>query len=258
MRLPVLLSAIVVFLAGCSAPTTPEPTTSTTMAAAGTCGITLDELPGHAEVGTHSIVVTPDCDFEWSSQHVAAHYATTSTDTPSLQHYTTACTPVSGSYADDEILVDCAFTTQGTYYLRGHSIIMNGGQAQHYWTEEFIVKVVPAQPAPTTGVDVSVWNMPSNVQANETFTFHLVVTSTEPRSSDHMGAHFANASSPTGSITHYAAACNHVAGNVSGEFDITCSFPEPGTYYLRGHARFGTTGAFEHNWALETQIVSRA
>lgn len=72
--------------------------------------------------------------------------------------------------------------------------------------------------------------------------------------SDHMGAHFWNAtmSDPTGSLGN-STACAHRGGEMPGRFTAMCTAPmQPGTYHLRGHMRMtDDAGAMHHYWSDE-------
>ena len=80
--------------------------------------------------------------------------------------------------------------------------------------------------------------------------------------SDHIGAHFWNMSvmDPTGMLGN-ATTCAHTGGEMPGEFGAMCTAPmEPGTYYLRAHARMddGHAHGLHHYWGGEMPFTIAA
>lgn len=100
------------------------------------------------------------------------------------------------------------------------------------------------------------------VQAGLNFTFTEHIDGTIVTQSTHIGAHFGNATHDLAqaSTTTYTKACVH-AGTPStpkslpGDFEITCTAPaQPGTYYLRGHARENVNGSDVNWWSDEVHF----
>lgn len=68
--------------------------------------------------------------------------------------------------------------------------------------------------------------------------------------SDHIGAHMWNRSiaDPTGMLGN-ATSCAHTGGEMPGEYRAQCTAPmQPGTYYLRAHARMMDDDGQMHHW----------
>ena len=94
--------------------------------------------------------------------------------------------------------------------------------------------------------------VPSTLAPNATFQGTLTVRSSsgEHGTSDHVGAHFWNATQadPTAAIGS-STACTHRQGNTElpGSFNIECTAPAtPGTYHVYGHVRI--SGGTTLNW----------
>ena len=77
---------------------------------------------------------------------------------------------------------------------------------------------------------------------------------------DHVGAHFWNRSAmdPTAMLGN-ATTCSHGAGEMPMEVQATCRAPmEPGTYYLRAHARMPGDDGMHHYWGDERTFTVAA
>lgn len=101
---------------------------------------------------------------------------------------------------------------------------------------------------------LTVSNFPAvAVSKNSAFSFQLAITGSETKTSDHIGAHFGPSAVSQPTVAAYANACNHIAGDVPGNYVVTCTAPnQAGTYYLRGHLRLGADAATHtHSWASE-------
>lgn len=268
--LPILSTialALALAVSGCAGPS-PTPTktaaTTTSPAAGGTCNISLKELPAHPASGNWSLKVAPTCSFSYTSDHVAAHFATTSTNTPALTHYTRNCSIDTDVRSGEEVAVTCSSNAPGTFYLRGHARIMNAGTMQDYWTDEYLVVVPQNMTTPTPGSPtVHLYNMRSAAKAGAPYDFLVRVSWTVPPPgvpTNHTGAHWSNMTNATGSgsTTHYNQACAHGTGTVPGDFASSCTFTNTTTTYLRGHSRFETGGALTDFWSEELAVLIRA
>jgi hypothetical protein len=239
-----------------------DPTTATTPPVTGTCTMDIGRIPGHTAVGNATVQLVPVCTFPWTSDHVAAHFASTSSDNASLTHYTTACQVLSGGMGDS-FNTTCAFPANGTYYVRGHAIIMNGGEAQHFWSPEYMVVVLSQMPEGASGAPtVTVYNLRSYATAGQNYTFRVESNwaIAEPVESTHMGAHWGNMSHATGSVANYPGAppCSHVTGPVPGSFQTSCNFDMAGTMYVRGHVRLTHVDPTEDYFSPEFGVTVRA
>lgn len=95
---------------------------------------------------------------------------------------------------------------------------------------------------------------PATAKAGEAFTFTLKIEGGDAKSSDHIGAHYGKTSTSEPSTTVYTNTCPHTTGSVPGTFQVTCTVPDPGTYYLRGHLRTNTSGTLENFWTTEHSV----
>ncbi len=102
---------------------------------------------------------------------------------------------------------------------------------------------------------LTVHEAPATATADETFTFNMTVEGDVEHATDHLGAHYGNQSTDEPSTDVYDKACNHQATTVPGEFEVTCTISEPGTYYYRGHMRIQADGETYNWWSAEHTLV---
>lgn len=88
---------------------------------------------------------------------------------------------------------------------------------------------------------LSAEGVPATVAVNTTFDFTLQVQGDMDRNSDHVGADYwaFSTDDPTEDRVRRKGACTHLVGehDVPGTFDVSCTFVDTGTLYLRGHVR---------------------
>lgn len=102
--------------------------------------------------------------------------------------------------------------------------------------------------------DLVAAGVPAKAEAGKAFTFSVTAAGPEARTSDHLGAHYGSATSNAPSTTVYAKACAHTTGNLPGTWQVTCTIAEPGTVYLRGHARTNESGTLKNFWTSEFKV----
>lgn len=107
--------------------------------------------------------------------------------------------------------------------------------------------------SPTPGVDnesfaLETAGVPAAVRANESFSFTLYVNGTDEASSDHIGAHYADNATEAPSASSMGG-CEHQSGDLPGEFTVTCTIAQPGTWHVYGHARVTQDNATVQWWA---------
>lgn len=105
-----------------------------------------------------------------------------------------------------------------------------------------------------TGYTLTTSGIPTIVTAGNNFTFKLNVVGPIAES-DHIGAHYANEELATPSASTMKA-CAHTAGQLPGQFDVTCTL-EGGEWYVYGHLR--TMGEDNHThdyWAAPVKVVA--
>lgn len=219
--------------------TTPEPgTISETTFALATPGV-----PTQIETGrTFNFTLFVNGSTSISSDHVGAHFGTTTSTTPSTSVYDNECVHQAGTLPGT-FVVACTIKTDGTWYLRGHARITSQNQTFNYWGPEHTVKV--------RNFTLTATNVPPTAVGNVSFTFRLNVTGNETLTSDHVGAHWSWNATNNPSTTTLPNECVHQSGSVPGVFDVTCRIPAggltPTKAYLFGHARF-TDGDFQTNY----------
>jgi hypothetical protein len=117
----------------------------------------------------------------------------------------------------------------------------------------------PSGPAPPDDSSylVTIEGFPvTPVPSNAAFTFTDRITGEHVRASDHIGAHFGLNRTEAPSTTAYPFACLHQSGDLPGTYEVTCTAPaEPGTYYLRGHARIGQGNESVSWWSGEQAFL---
>lgn len=90
------------------------------------------------------------------------------------------------------------------------------------------------------------------MEAGANLTFRNRVLGSVQAYSDHIGAHFGRNSTTSPSTVVYNLTCAHQVGNLPGVFTVNCVAPqEPGTYFLRGHARITEAGGNVDWWSEE-------
>lgn len=182
-----------------------------------------------------------------ASDHVGAHYGTSTSNEPSTTVYPSACPHQAGTLPGT-FTVTCTVTSPGSIHLRGHARATEAGAQLDFWSSESVVIVEPA------GYTLTVADLPANVTAGKNFTFTLTIAGGGPEESDHIGAHFGMSASTEPSTTVYPSACPHQSGTVPGVFMVTCSVAEPGTYHLRGHLRITKGDTQENYWSEERML----
>ena len=105
---------------------------------------------------------------------------------------------------------------------------------------------------------VRTFDAPSTALAGTPFSFNVTIEwgSVLGASSDHMGAHHWT-TSQSGPKVAGAGSCSHVSDNRNLPQDLTtsCTGAQPGTLYVRGHARIMNGGTLQDYWAPEVPVV---
>lgn len=225
----------------------------------GGCRLEAHDVPARVAVNeTFQVDVTPECGFQWESQHVAAHYASARSASPSLSAYPNACSVHPEKAAGPHQSVNCTIARAGTYYLRGHAQVANGGQTQDLWSIEFVVVAGPA-PTPMVGApSVRAFDVPSTAKAGRAFAFNVTVAwgSVLGAKSNHMGAHSWTSSQANPQVAG-AGSCSHVTENrtLPQRLSTSCTGTQAGTLYVRGHARIENGGSLQDYWSDEVPVV---
>lgn len=114
----------------------------------------------------------------------------------------------------------------------------------------------PAEPKPLYALTVS--GLPTAVEEGRNFSYVLVAAGNVSANSTHLGAHYGPTSvaDDAASTSVYTQVCAHQtsATPVPGRYNLTCSVPGNGTWYLRGHVR---VGADNDSWASEATLTVR-
>jgi hypothetical protein len=100
-------------------------------------------------------------------------------------------------------------------------------------------------------------DVPATVAPGAQFEIENMIGGHLEATSDHIGAHFWNATQahPTENLAT-STACVHQAGDMPATYMVTCTAPmEPGTYYIRAHARGMEHDETFHWWSDEESFV---
>jgi hypothetical protein len=100
--------------------------------------------------------------------------------------------------------------------------------------------------------------VPDVATAGQEFTFDLTVDGDLEWTSDHIGGHFGMNSTDEPSTTKYEKACVHQAGDLPGEFEVTCTLHHAGVWYLRGHTRITLDGGEQVNYWTDREYLVTA
>lgn len=214
-------------------------------------------FPQAVEAGANfTFVLTATGGENATSDHLGAHFGNTSAPTaaPSTSVYARACphitnvTDVPGTYH-----VTCSMPTAGTWYLRGHVRVGDNNS----WGDEMTLVAREAW-TPSGNYTLNLTGVPTMARANENVT--LTLSMEGPTGvSDHFGAHFGRNSTDAPSTNEYPFVCTHQATptTVPTTHTMTCSFPTPGVYHLRGHLRIseGLIPQTNNYWTGEYAIL---
>lgn len=227
-------------------PPTPEPTLSNTTFAVTTTGV-----PAQVKVGQKfNFTVTATGSTTYTSDHVGAHVADNATMPPILGG-TRSCDH--GALAlPGAMMTNCTLDTPGTWHVFGHARGIEGNMTFEWWASPTPVKVRDFVLNLTAG--------PATPQpANTNFTFLLSINGTENATSDHIGAHFFNATTGEPSLATAAGGCAHTTGPAVNSFQISCSVPNTGTtprnVYVRGHLLLTEGGVTLDWWSAPVEVV---
>lgn len=127
----------------------------------------------------------------------------------------------------------------------------------------------PTTPPPANGTDnetaglandsytLAAIGIPAQVEAGKKFNFTLFVNGTLSRTSDHIGAHYADniTVSPPGAGRRD---CEHPTGAVPGVYLVNCTITTPGTWHVFGHLRLAENGTTYNYWAAPQAVKVRA
>lgn len=245
-----LTAALAVALAGCTqTPTDDEPADDEPA----DLQPTATGLPDVVPVGqpfTFPLQVAGDTA---QSDHIGAHYWTAPPQDPTAEFDQQAggCVHTTGSLPDT-FDVTCTLDEAGTYTLHGHVRLGSGDNTQDEWTGAHDVQAVAAY-----GLSYAT-EVPAETTAGQSFSFELLVEG-EAGSSGHIGAHYWTEATedPTGDFSAQAGGCLHVEGTheLPGQFEVTCTIDEPGTYHLRGHVRTHDDSGGANHWGPGVSVT---
>lgn len=235
-------------------PATPTPPVNETPALGNdTYALATAGIPAQAEVGKpFNYTLYVNGTFEATSNHIGAHFRNTTEGALSASAMG-ACSHIgTNETLPGEFNLTCTLDTPGTHYVYGHVRITENGETYNYWAEPRAVKV--------RNYTINLTGVPSTAQASsQNFTFTMAIQGTENVTSDHIGAHFWNATTSAPTAANAAGACSHVAGAAIDTFTVTCQIAHagvtPGTYYLRGHLRITEGGSQVNFWSSEHEVT---
>lgn len=186
-----------------------------------------------------------------TSDHVGAHFAGNDTSPPTAPGRKD-CEHPNGAMPG-VFVVNCTIQEPGTWHVFGHARLNESGELVNFWATPFAVKA--------RAFNLTVTNMPTAPQVSKgNFTFTLTINGTENVTSDHIGAHFWNATTETPTVANSAGACAHLPGETGavGTFTVTCSIENketgPKDFFLRGHVRVTEGGSALNFWSTEQKV----
>lgn len=247
-------------------PVNATPTTPTTPAANDTgnategltnasYALTAVGIPAQVEVGrAFNFTLFANGTLNRTTEHVGAHYADNVTTTPPGPGRRD-CAHATGS-VPGVWLVNCTISQPGTWHVFGHLRLVENGTTYDYWAAPQAVKV--------RNYTLTLAGFPTTPQvSNQSFTFTLNLTGTENVTSDHVGAHVFNASTPNPTVSAQVApavgVCTHGSGFTAGNHTVSCTIVHngaaPGTYYVRGHLRITEGGVQTNFWSAEHTVT---
>lgn len=233
--------------------TTPPVTNETTPLSNSSYTLATSGIPAQVLLGQRfNFTLYANGTREATSDHVGAHFADNTT-TPISAATSQACEHASGALPGN-FNVSCTISQVGTWYLYGHARGNESNTTYDWWATPVAVKVrnytLNLTGAPTTPLT-----------SNQTFTLLLNVTGTDNVTSDHIGAHWFNATTTAPTAASSAGACAHLNTGVIDVHRVECSIPNTGTgpktFYVYGHVRVIEGGVTLNWWSapVEVQVV---
>lgn len=215
-------------------------------------GLAAAGAPGQAKPGSKfNFTLFANGTTTHASDHIGAHYANNDTAAPNASAMK-ACDHATGNLPG-QFVVTCTLADQGTWYIYGHARITDTSQHDWWVATPLVVKV--------RDYTLAVSGIPTNAQTSGgNFSFQVNISGTDNVTTDHIGAHFWNASETNPTIQNAAGACAHIASGAVGNYTISCSITNPGAlaphdYYLRGHLRIVEGGTTLEWWSPEQKVT---
>lgn len=185
-----------------------------------------------------------------STDHVGAHFADNATTTPLVASAMRTCEHGMGSLPGS-FNVACRIDQTGTWYVYGHARANDTGGTFDWWATPVAVKVrnytLNLTGAPTTPV-----------LGNQSFTLTLAINGTDNVTSDHIGAHWFNATTASPTVAGSGGACAHVNAAVVGSHAIECRVPNTGpapkAAFVYGHLRITEGGVTLEWWSTPVEV----
>lgn len=226
---------------------TPTPALDSSTYSLSTTGVPGQALPGEA----FNFTLYANGSVNATSDHIGAHFSNNDTTNPPGAGRGD-CAHQSGDLPGT-FVVDCTLASEGTWYVWGHARINDSGEIRNWWTAAPSVVKVRNYTLNATG-------FPTNPPASkQNFTFTLRVNGTDNATTDHLGAHFWNATQSAPTVANSAGACAHTnATGVIGTFTVTCSIENTGLtakdFFVRGHLRISEGGSTLNWWSDEVKV----
>ena len=211
-----------------------------------TSGIPAQALPGQR----FNFTVYANGTQNVTSDHIGAHYADNATTGPNATAMK-ACEHQQGTLPGT-YNVACRVDQTGTWYVYGHARANDTGGTYDWWATPVAVKV--------RNYTLNLTGAPSTpVLGNQNFTLSLGITGSDNATSDHIGAHWFNATTATPTVAGSGGACAHLNGNVVNTHAVDCRIPNPGpapkTVYVYGHLRIVEGGVTLEWWSPPVEVT---
>lgn len=232
---------------------TPTPPTTAPVLDSSTYALETTGMPGQALPGARfNFTLYANGSVTHASDHIGAHYADNDTTSPPVTPGRKDCEHVAGDLPGTfEVL--CTIMDEGTWHVWGHARINDSGELRNWWSEPFVVKV--------RNYSLNASGFPTNPPTSkQNFTFTLTVNGTDNATTEHLGAHYWNATQSAPTVANSMGACQHApaATGALGTHTITCSIENTGLapkdFFLRGHVRITEGGTTLDWWSDEVKV----
>lgn len=227
-------------------PTTPTPTLSNSTFVIATSGV-----PAQVKVGQKfNFTVTATGSTAYATDHIGAHYANNTTNTPVATAMKSCDHGVATLPA--AIMTNCTFDAPGTWHVYGHARGIEGNQTYDWWAAPTEVKA--------RAFTLNLTGAPSTPPlGNSSFTLTLAINGTENVTSDHIGAHWFNTTTADPTVATSAGACTHVTGPSVNTHAIECKIPNTGAapraVQVYGHLRIVEGGITLDWWSGPVEVT---
>lgn len=235
--------------------TTTPPVNDTPVLTNATWTVSTTGIPAQAKPGVQfNFTLDVNGTTTFASQHIGGHFAdnTTSALVPAAMK---ACDHQAGQLPGT-FNISCTMADEGTWYLYGHAQAIQN-ETFNYWALPSAVKV--------RNYTLNLTGAPGTpLASNQSFTLNMNVTGKDNATSDHIGAHWFNATTNNPTPASSAGNCALKTGSVIDVHAVKCAIPNTGTgpktFFVYGHVRIVEGGVTLDWWSapVEVQVLGTA